>query len=252
MTVKAVIFDVDGTLADTEEIHRLSFNASFRHFGLDWQWEPSLYRRLLKVAGGKERIRHYCARFQPDSLARPDAEATIQGLHREKTRRYTDCVDNGGLEPRPGVLRLIRELRGEGIRLAIATTTTRANVDALLRGSFPELPADTFEVIAAGEDAPDKKPSPAVYHRVLERLGLPPQACIAVEDSKNGVAAARAAGIDVLVTECVWTTGEDFSGAVAVVSDLGEPERPHALVSGPAFERGYVDAAALRRIKSGP
>lgn len=248
MTLKAVIFDVDGTLADTEEIHRLSFNASFRHFGLDWEWEPSLYRQLLKVAGGKERIRHYCAQFHPDCLARPDAEATIQGLHREKTRRYTDCVDNGGLEPRPGVLRLIRELAGEGIRLAIATTTTRSNVEALLRGSFPDLPADAFEVIAAGEDAADKKPAPAVYLRVLERLGLPPQACLAVEDSKNGVAAARAAGIDVLVTECAWTTGEDFSGALAVLSDLGEPERPHIALGGVGFERGYVDATGLRRI----
>lgn len=247
MTLKAVIFDVDGTLADTEEVHRQAFNETFRAHGLPWEWDAPLYRKLLAVTGGKERMRHYCERYDSGFLERPDAHDAIARLHEGKTRRYTQLVESGGVAARPGILRLIGELHAAGVRLAIATTTTRANVDALLATTLNALPQDAFEVIGAGEDASDKKPAPDIYLRVLERLGLAADECLAIEDSRNGLRAAQGAGIPVLITECVWTAGEDFDGAVAVLSDLGEPHRHHKVVRSALFNLGYIDAVVLRR-----
>lgn len=247
MTLKAVIFDVDGTLADTEEAHRQAFNETFRAHGLPWEWDAPLYRELLAVTGGKERMRHYCERHDPGYLARSDAAAHIAGLHADKTRRYTQLVESGGVAARPGILRLIGELHAAGVRLAIATTTTRANVDALLATTLKSLPQDAFAVIGAGEDAAAKKPEPDIYLHVLEHLGLAGEDCLAIEDSRNGLRAALGAGIPALITECAWTAGEDFDGAVAVLSDLGEPHRHHKVVRSALFNIGYIDAVVLRR-----
>ncbi|MEY6433285.1 HAD-IA family hydrolase [Thioalkalicoccus limnaeus] len=243
--LEAVIFDVDGTLANTEEAHRLAFNETFRAFDLPWDWDPALYRRLLAVAGGRERIRHYCEIVSSDLLARPNAAETIAALHRDKTQRYAQLVASGAIAPRPGVMRLIGELRAAGIRLAIATTTSLANVESLLAGTLEGLPSGTFEVIGAGDHAADKKPSPAVYRWVLDRLRLPPDRALAIEDSGNGVRSAIGAGLPVLVTESEWSRGDDFSGSLAVISDLGEPDAPFRLIAGDAHGRGWVDPDLL-------
>jgi HAD superfamily hydrolase (TIGR01509 family) len=231
MTLKAVIFDVDGTLADTEEAHRQAFNATFKESGLPWHWDVGLYAELLAVAGGKERLAHYCRCVDPQRMAAPDAEAFIARLHQRKTRLYEQRVARGEVAARPGVVRLIKELREAGVRLAIATTTSRSNVAALLAHTLADLPAPTFEVLGCGEEVQAKKPAPDIYRWVLGRLGLPPQDCLAIEDSRNGVAAARAAGVPVLVTESAWTQRDDFTGAIAVLPDLAR-----------------VDLAALHRL----
>lgn len=245
--LKAVIFDVDGTLADTEEVHRQAFNATFAACGLPWEWDAPLYRDLLAVTGGRERITHYCARFHPEFLAQADADSVIARMHVDKTRRYGAAVNAGQVTARPGVARLIQELRAAGLRLAIATTTSRSNVDALLAASFPELPDDAFQVIGAAEQATAKKPAPDIYAWVLAQLQLPAQACLAIEDSRNGANSAQAAKLPVLVTECRWTHGEDFSAALAVLSDLGEPGRPHTVIRSALTSPGHVDVVALRR-----
>ncbi len=249
--LEAVIFDVDGTLADTEEAHRQAFNETFLAFGLGWDWDPALYRRLLSVAGGKERIRHYMRECCPERLADPGAGALIDRLHRQKTQRYADMVAGGGIPPRPGVVRLILELYRERVRLAIATTTSLSNVQTLLAGTLSDLPSDTFEVIGAGEQASEKKPSPMIYQWVLARLGQPSIRCLAIEDSENGVRSALGAGVPVVVTESAWSRGDDFSGCVAAVSDLGDPGIPFTLISGEAYGREWVDAALLRRWHAG-
>lgn len=220
MNLQAVVFDVDGTLADTEEAHRQAFNAAFAEFGLPWQWDEERYRELLQVAGGRERIVHYCRQADPAFLQRPDADALLARLHARKTAIYGEMARAGQVAARPGVVALTQELAAEGIRLAIATTTSRRNVETLLSAIFPELPPGTFAVMGCGEEAQAKKPAPDVYHWVLARLALPPRACLAIEDSRNGVLAARAAGLPVLVSESNWTRGEDFSGAIAVLPDL--------------------------------
>lgn len=221
MTLKAVIFDVDGTLADTEEAHRQAFNVTFKEFGLPWHWDVELYVELLAVAGGKERLAHYCRCVDPQRMAQSDGLDFIARLHQRKTRVYERRVEMGEVPARPGVVRLIRELVEAGIRLAIATTTSRANVDVLLATALADLPPDCFEVIGAGEQATAKKPAPDVYRWVLGELGLVGRDCLAIEDSKNGVRAALSAGIPVLVTESSWTRRDDFTGALAVLDDLG-------------------------------
>ncbi|TAL80396.1 MAG: HAD family hydrolase [Beijerinckiaceae bacterium] len=248
MTLEALIFDVDGTLAETEELHRYSFNESFRALGLDWVWQPDLYRELLQVTGGKERIRHYVERFAP--AGGDMALARLGELHAEKTRRYGALVAQGMLKPRPGVARLLRETRAAGVKLAIATTSDPANVAALLRASFaPDAPA-WFSVVGAGDIVAAKKPAPDVYLWVLERLRCEPSNAIAIEDSENGLRAARAAGLKVVATPGFYTDTDDFSGASAVFSDLGEPGAPARRLDTPGARDDLVDLAFLQKIVS--
>jgi HAD superfamily hydrolase (TIGR01509 family) len=209
--LRALIFDVDGTLAETEETHRRSFNDAFAAAGLTWRWNQSLYTKLLDVAGGKERIRHYIECY--DATPRLD-DAAIAALHREKTKRYTDLVEAGEVALRPGIKELLREAPEHGMRLAIATTTSRPNVDALLHATLGTQP---FEVIAAGDEVPKKKPAPDVYKLALQRLDLPPENCVAIEDTLNGLRSALAAGLACIVTPSMYGGLGPFPGALQVV-----------------------------------
>ncbi len=244
MPLEALIFDVDGTLAETEELHRRAFNEAFAHLGFDWHWPSDLYRDLLQVTGGKERIRHYVENAKPKDGERALAE--MPALHREKTRRYGTLVAAGTLKPRYGVLRLIQEARAEGVKLAIATTSDPANVEALLRSSFaPDAPS-WFSVIGAGDVVAKKKPAPDVYLYVLKRLGIPAGHAIAIEDSENGLLAALAAGLTVVATPSSYTDTDDFSKAHVILSDLGDDHAPSRRIGGHALER--VDLASLRKL----
>ena len=254
MELEALIFDVDGTLADTErDGHRVAFNRAFEEFGLDWHWDVPLYGELLAVTGGKERIRAYVERRRPP-LPVPEAglDGLIARLHAAKTRHYTELLARGGIPLRPGVLRLLREARATGLRLAIATTTTPANVSALLAHAAGPEAEGWFEVIGAGDVVPAKKPAPDIYFYVLERLGVPPGRCLAFEDSENGLRASRGAGLTTVVTVNDYTRRQDFSGAALVLDSLGEPEAPFRVLAGPALNgRACLDLALLRRLHGG-
>lgn len=215
MKLRALIFDVDGTLAETEETHRQAFNAVFAAHRVGWTWSIDDYRRLLKITGGKERM----AAFRNERGAGPD-DAEIAALHAEKTAEFTRIVAGGGLTARPGVLRLIDDARMDDIALAVATTTSPANVDALTRSLWQRPAAEVFQVIAAGDEVAAKKPAPDVYLLALHRLALGPHECLALEDSLNGVRAARAAGIAVVATPSLYTAHEDLSASALVLPDL--------------------------------
>jgi len=245
IVLKALIFDVDGTLAETEELHREAFNEAFGAAGLDWRWDQALYGELLAVTGGKERIAHFQHRA---GIAPALTAAQIAALHRDKTARYTARVDKGGVTLRPGIRRLAEEARDAGLKLAIATTTSRPNVDALLAAAGP-LPQ--FDVIAAGDAVAAKKPAPDVFLLALRGLGLPASACLALEDTANGLASARGAGLRCVVTVSAYGGRGPFAEAASVVTGLGEPEAPAAVLAGPALPHGIVDLAWLEGLAAG-
>jgi len=253
----ALIFDVDGTLADTErDGHRPAFNAAFADLGLAWTWSEELYGALLAVTGGKERIRYFIDRWQPEFTAPEDLDGFVSDLHRRKTAHYLDMLRRGAIPLRAGVMRLLREARNAGLRLAVATTTTPENVVALLKCSgYRELPG-WFDVIAAGDVVAAKKPAPDIFQLALEELGLKARECVVVEDSGNGVRSALGAGLRaLLVTVNAYTQGQDFSGAALVVDGLGESDAPPRVLQGSIGGSGYVNLAALnamhRRVYAG-
>jgi HAD superfamily hydrolase (TIGR01509 family) len=244
----ALLFDVDGTLADTEKAHLEAFNEAFRRAGLPWHWSVPLYTELLAVTGGKERIRYYIDREVPAFKPPGDLDRLIADLHREKTRVYVDLTEQGHLGLRPGVARLLAEAREEGVRLAIATTTTPANVSALLESALGRGSLDWFDCIGAGDVVPKKKPAPDIYHHVLERLALDPRDCLAFEDSEGGLRAARGAGLTTIVTVNDFTRHHDFTGAALVLDHLGDPDEPFHVIAGEVADRRWVDLALLRRV----
>lgn len=249
--LKAVLFDVDGTLADTEQDgHRPAFNAAFNEFDLSWHWDISLYGELLQVTGGKERIRFFIEKYMPGELNRNNLEEWIADLHKTKTRHFKRLMEQGDIPLRPGVKRLIHELRREKIKIAIATTTTPENVSYLLQSTLGKDAIDFFDVIGAGDIVPQKKPAPDIYFWVLNQLKLEPSQCIAIEDSENGLRAARAAGLQTLITVNNYTRQQNFDGAVAVLSDLGEPDQIFKQISSNPchFDKQWIDTEALRML----
>ncbi len=246
--LRALLFDVDGTLADTErDGHRVAFNRAFRDAGLDWDWTPELYGELLAVTGGKERMLHYLDRFRPDFPRPRDLAGFVAGLHAAKTRHYLEMLEGGGIPLRPGVARLLRGAREAGYLLGVATTTTPDNVLTLLRSSLAPDAPDWFAVIAAGDIVPAKKPAPDIYVWALRQLRIDPAQCVAFEDSGHGVRSAAGAGIRaILVTVNDYTRGQDFRGATLVVDDLGEPQRPSRRLAGQPVVDGPVTLDTVR------
>lgn len=207
----AVVFDVDGTLVDSErDGHRVAFNAAFAASGLPYRWDAAEYGRLLAITGGRRRLAVF---LEGHGHPAPEAAALAERLHDDKTARMRDLIDQGGISARPGVTRLLSELSAAGVTLAVATTGSRQWVEPLLRRLFG---AGVFGCVLTGSDVTPLKPDPAVYTEVLRELGVPAERALAVEDSANGLRAALGAGLGCVVVTNDYTRDQDFSGAAAV------------------------------------
>lgn len=225
--MKALIFDCDGVLVDTErDGHRVAFNRAFAAAGIDAEWDVELYGRLLKIAGGKERMTHYF-----NEVGWPNgknAETLIPELHKRKTAIFTDLIAQGSLPLRPGVSRIVDEARAAGIRLGVCTTSDPKAIDGVL-DLFGAQRKQWFEVVLAGDIVKKKKPDPEIYNLAKQRLALDARDCVVVEDSRNGLLASLGAGMPTLITTSTYTKNEDFKGAAEVVPELGDP--PNVLVT---------------------
>ncbi len=247
--LKALIFDVDGTLANTEKDgHRVAFNLAFQQAGLDWDWTVALYGKLLTVTGGKERIRYYLDEFNQHFKRPENLDDYIAELHKSKTAIYTRLLSEGLIPLRVGVKRLINEAREAGLRLAIATTTTPANVSALLTHAMDEDAESWFEVIAAGDIVPAKKPANDIYCYALEKMGLEPDDCLAFEDSHNGILSSLGADLETIITINDYTHDHDFNGALLVLDHMGEPDHAFTVLSGPSLNDTYLNVSMLKEL----
>lgn len=220
--LRALVFDVDGTLADTERFHLQAFNEAFASMGLDWRWDPPTYTRLLEISGGRERLLAYWREVRGDTIALEGhaMRELLERVHLAKTAAYEALVHGGLVQLRPGVQLLLQDAQGRGLALAIATTTSPANVVALLRRAFGARWRLRFPVVCDASTAARKKPHPEVYLQALRGLGMPPQACLAFEDSANGLRSALGAGLAVVVTPTRFTAHQDFQGALRVLPGL--------------------------------
>ena len=258
MSLEALIFDFDGTVADTEETHRQAFNYAFLRFGLGWDWSRPVYRDLLHISGGKERIARFIATLRLPEAEKARLVQLVPALHRAKTELYTELIADGRCPLRPGVKRLLAEALGAGLRVAIASTTLSVNVQALLARHLGPSGARQFHSIVSADLVERKKPAPDIYRLALSTLGLPAERCIAFEDSPNGVRAARAADLFTVATPTQWTAGTEFAEADLVLSSLGDAENPlpaeeAAVAGGPWLalpQLAWLHAARLRARKS--
>lgn len=247
--LEALIFDVDGTLSDTErDGHRVAFNAAFDEYGIGWHWDIETYGKLLAVTGGKERMKFYTEAFLNNQNLPHGLEQLIPELHAAKTRHYTELLSTGAIPLRTGVERLLRQARDEGLRLAIATTTTPENVTALLEHTLGKDSIGWFEVIAAGDVVPAKKPAGDIYHYALDAMKLEPEQCLAFEDSRNGILSTLDANLTTIITVNGYTHDDDFSGAILVLDNMGEPGTPFNVLSGDAHKHTLLDCSLLREI----
>ena len=228
MSLQALIFDMDGTLIDTEELHRQAFNAAFIELGLFWDWGPHLYAELLKVSGGVERLRRYIESLPHEQGERERQLEQVPAIHRTKTAIYRDLVAAGRLPLRPGMVRLIGEARAASLRLAIAATSSSENVAALLSATLGPAALTWFDAVVSADMVPQPKPAPDLYQRVLGALHLPATACVVLEDSANGVRAAKAADLVTIALPTRWTVEQDLSGADLVVPALDALAAPLA------------------------
>jgi HAD superfamily hydrolase (TIGR01509 family) len=219
--MKALIFDCDGVLVDTErDGHRVAFNRAFAALGIDAEWDVDLYGELLKIAGGKERMTHY---FNEAGWPEGQTAATlIPELHKKKTAIFTDLVAKGSLPLRPGVARIVDEAHAAGVRLGVCTTSDPKAIDGVL-DLLGATRKGWFEIVLAGDVVKKKKPDPEIYNLAKRRLALDARDCVVIEDSRNGLRAALGAGMRCLITTSAYTLDEDFTGAAKVVPELGDP-----------------------------
>ena len=209
--IQCLIFDFDGTLAETEEAHRNAFNKAFNSIKLNWYWDQHIYKNLLQIAGGKERIEFYNESFSSNS--KKISSKDIREIHLQKTKFYSQSVTQGFVQLRPGIREFLEKAKYNKKKLAISTSTSRDNVTLLLQSCLNENPKDVFSFISTGDLVQKKKPSPDLYKLVLAEMNLIPEECLAFEDSRIGLVSAKRANIKTAVNPSQYSVGDNFDEA---------------------------------------
>lgn len=254
MGLKALLFDVDGTLADTEpQGHLPAYNLAFEEMGLDWHWSADLYRSLLLLPGGRERLYHYLTEHSPQlgefqSEAEEDPREFANRIHAVKSRHFYERVKRGDVPLRPGIRRLMTEAHEEGLGVGIVTNASAASLGPFLDYSLTEGLRECVDHVVSGEQVERKKPAPDLYDLAVQKFGVEPGECIAIEDSAMGHDAATRAGIPVVVTLNDDTRDHDFPDALLVVEDLSEPEGQLRVIQGDSGGHACVDTGMLRHL----
>jgi HAD superfamily hydrolase (TIGR01509 family) len=253
MKTKGLIFDVDGTLVDTEELHRQAFNQAFVDFKLDWTWSPELYAELLSYSGGIDRLAAYILRLNLRESERAYLNQIIPMIHREKTQIYIELVHGTAVRPRTGVARVIGEALDLGLKVGLVATSAFPDVRGLITSALGEKVATDLDPIVCADQVTNKKPAPDLYQMALNLIRLPAEACVAFEDSMNGLASAKGASIFTVVTPSRWTEGQDFRGADVLLSTLGDPDRPLDAADADAIGGyRYFTVSDLEALRFGP
>jgi HAD superfamily hydrolase (TIGR01509 family) len=250
MELRALIFDVDGTLVDTEELHRKAFNQVFLNYSVDWEWTPELYTDLLHYSGGVDRLLAYAQRSGMTTSEKAYLTEIVPMLHREKTQIYTELVRDTAVRPRTGAARLIAEALGSDMKVALVATSAFADVRGLAQAALGEKIASALDPIVCIDHVAHKKPAPDLYRLAVNQLRVPAEACAAFEDSANGLAAAKQASLFTIVTPSRWTASQDFRGADLVLSTLGDVDAPlDARESSSIGGNPYLTLAALEGLR---
>lgn len=251
MTLRALIFDVDGTIAETErDGHRVAFNLAFESAGLSWQWDIETYGKLLEIGGGKERLKYFINHYKPDLPQQEPLDTFIRRLHHDKSRYYAQLLASDAIPLRIGVKRLITSAHEIGMKLAIASTASEENVRVLLDTSLGQEIASWFEVIAAGDMVKNKKPAPDIYLLALEKLNLSPRECLAIEDTNQGLRASCEAGLKTVITVNDYSKNQEFDRANLVLNHLGEPDLYFEVIKGNNYNKSYFDIELAEKILS--
>lgn len=248
--LKAIIFDLDGTIADTEELHRQAFNQAFEEFGIDCHWSIADYIKLLAISGGRDRLYKFLSSRSFSAPGKKNLRDYTLALHQRKSEIYRQAIATGRADLRTGVKRLIKEARQAGVMTAIATNSSQENAELLLHKLLGKEALSYFSSLASCNLIIDKKPAPAIYQYTLANLCLAAEDCVAIEDSRNGNLSALAAGIKPVITHHPLTAGEEFTGAALVIDHLGEPGNGFTVFAGNANGAEYINIEALGRLLS--
>jgi HAD superfamily hydrolase (TIGR01509 family) len=250
MKLEALIFDVDGTVVDTEELHRQAYNQTFLDFGFDWEWDAERYAELLGVSGGQDRLARYVDLIDLSPAEKTRLRRIIPAIHKEKTQLYGELIESNAVRPRPGVRRLIDEAGRANLRIGMVASSAAVNVDTLVTAALGKELRKSIGPIVCAEMVSRKKPAPDVYELCLSMLRVAAAAVVAFEDSSNGLAAAKAVGLYTVVTPSRWTAGQNFECADLVLPSLGDPGEPLPPSGAVRIGAPYLELAKLEALRS--
>jgi HAD superfamily hydrolase (TIGR01509 family) len=249
MNLQALLFDCDGVLAETErDGHRVAYNQALKTFGIEAEWNAEEYAELVLISGGKERLKYFFNKYPKKFSSKINNQEIIQQLYLKKTEIFKNMANNGVMPPRSGIARIAKEAHEAGVKLFICSTAHKESVEALVRHNYGEECLRWFNELFCGDDVKNKKPAPDIYLLAKDKYKLAPEFCFVVEDSRNGLLAARGAGMHCIITQSYYTTGEDFTEADFVVNCLGDPggEKAHLTKAcNLDISRGYITVSDL-------